>query len=165
MRKTLLILATCALPLALSAPAFAESPKMFLKKAIEGDNSEITVGQLAQQRAQSQDVKNFAATLVQDHQQAKQQAVALAQQMGVTPTEQTTPEAKDMMRKLESLNGEAFDRQFVMGMVKDHKKDIREFQQEAKGKGEVAQLAAQTLPTLQKHLDIAERLQQQMHGG
>jgi putative membrane protein len=44
-------------------------------------------------------------------------------------------------------------------MVEDHQKDIAEFKKEAgSGQGPVPQLAAQTLPTLEKHLRIAQSL-------
>ena len=43
-------------------------------------------------------------------------------------------------------------------MVADHKKDISEYKREsAKRNSLVADLATQTLPTLQKHLDAAEK--------
>jgi len=44
-------------------------------------------------------------------------------------------------------------------MVDDHKKDISDFKDEAKTGGKVvAKLAKQTLPTLEKHLKIAQSL-------
>jgi Domain of unknown function (DUF4142) len=46
-------------------------------------------------------------------------------------------------------------------MVKDHSKDVSEFQKEAKsGKDEsIKNFAAQTLPTLQNHLDQARQME------
>ena len=44
-------------------------------------------------------------------------------------------------------------------MVDDHKKDIKEFEKEAKSQNQqVATFAKDTLPTLHKHLDTAEAL-------
>jgi putative membrane protein len=44
-------------------------------------------------------------------------------------------------------------------MVEDHQKDIAEFKKEAgSGHGPAQQLATQTLPTLEKHLQIAKSL-------
>ena len=55
-----------------------------------------------------------------------------------------------------------FDREFVKHMVDDHKKHIKEFQQEAKkGNAAPARFANDVLPDLQKHLDTAPSLQGQ----
>jgi putative membrane protein len=43
-------------------------------------------------------------------------------------------------------------------MVKDHRKDIADFQKEARKGGPAGDLAKQTLPVLRKHLAMAERL-------
>jgi putative membrane protein len=52
-----------------------------------------------------------------------------------------------------------FDKEFTRVMVEDHQKDIAEFKNEAaNGHGPVQQLAAETLPTLEKHLQIAKSL-------
>lgn len=46
-------------------------------------------------------------------------------------------------------------------MVDDHKNDIKEFEAQAKGTDDVASFAKNTLPTLQKHLQIAQSLTSQ----
>jgi putative membrane protein len=57
------------------------------------------------------------------------------------------------------LSGNAFDKEFVRYMVKDHTKDIAMFQNEAKnGAGEASELAQKTVPVLQKHLETAQAL-------
>ena len=158
--KTVAI-AAGAISLLLAAPALAASAAGadFLKKAIKGDNSEIMLGQLAQQRGASAGTRAFGQTLVQDHTQAKEQASALAEKMGVTPPTTPMPEASHEAQKLQGLSGAAFDREFARYMVTDHRKDIGDFQRQAdKHDGAVSQLAHQTLPTLHKHLDMALKL-------
>jgi Domain of unknown function (DUF4142) len=46
-------------------------------------------------------------------------------------------------------------------MVTDHKKDIAEYEKEAKSKGPLAGFAKDTLPTLKHHLQTAETLTKQ----
>jgi len=70
----------------------SKADQAFLKDAVQGDLSEVKMGQLAQQKGQSQDVKQFGQMLQQDHGQHLQQAQQQAQQMGVTPP--TEPNAK-----------------------------------------------------------------------
>ena len=43
-------------------------------------------------------------------------------------------------------------------MVDDHTKDIKEFEEQAKGSGDVAAFAKQMLPILEKHLETAQSL-------
>ncbi len=131
----------------------------FLTDAIKGDNSEIQLGQLAQTKAASKGVKDFGQTLVTDHGKAKDQASTLAQQANMTVPTEMKPEAKSELQKLQGMSGAAFDKEFVSYMVQDHKKDIAKFQQEANGSAPVADMAKQQLPTLKKHLDIAQGLQ------
>jgi len=53
--------------LAAAAPAFAASDKAFLNKAMQGDNSEIQIGKLAEQKGASQGARDFGHMLVMDH--------------------------------------------------------------------------------------------------
>ena len=65
-----------------------------------------------------------------------------------------------MYDKMSKLSGTEFDRTFAREMVADHKKDVAEFKRESQKKNDpVADFAKQTLPTLQKHLDDAEKLE------
>jgi len=43
-------------------------------------------------------------------------------------------------------------------MITDHKKDIAEYEKEAKSKSPLSDFAKETLPTLEHHLQTAEAL-------
>jgi putative membrane protein len=60
--------------------------------------------------------------------------------------------------KLSKLSGADFDKEYMKQMVSDHKKDIKEFQSQAKsGKdADIKNFAQSTLPTLEDHLKQAE---------
>ena len=104
-------------------------------------------------------VRSFGQTLVTDHSKAKGEVTALARREGVPVTDQPMAEAQQEKTKLAGLHGSAFDHEFARYMVNDHQKDIAKFEAEAKqGKGPVADLARKQLPTLRKHLAIAQRL-------
>jgi putative membrane protein len=141
-----------------AASASAKSDKAFLKDAIQGNLGEVSLGQLAQKNGNSEGVRSFGQMLVQDHSASNQKATALAKKEGVTPPTEPKPEAKAEQDKLSKLSGDAFDKEFVNYMVKDHQKDIEEFEKQAKGSDEVASFAKDTLPTLQKHLQTAQSL-------
>lgn len=161
--KYLQIALGAALAIGMSAVAQAEPPappKAFVTDAIKGDNSEIMLGKMAQDRGASPDVREFGRTLVTDHTQAKEQMVAVANALAITPPDEPTQEAKQAQQMLSGLSGPAFDREFAQHMVEDHKKDIAKFKAEAGARnGPVSQLAEKQLPVLEKHLEMAESLQ------
>ena len=148
-----------ALIACVSTAALAKTEKEFINDAIKGDNSEIAMGQLAVRKSASDPVKVFGQTLIDDHSKAKTDASAVATKMGVSPPSEVSSDAQREMTRLQQLSGRDFDKEFIRVMVEDHQKDIAEFKNEAgSGHGPVQQLAAQTLPTLEKHLQIAQSL-------
>ncbi len=144
-----------------SAPMAGDHASQFLTDAMKGDNSEVRVGQLAAEKGSTQGVKDYGKMLADDHGAHLTKVTALAQKMGVPTTSETKPEADELYNKLQGLSGADFDREFVAGMVKDHKKDIAAYQAEADSNDapEVTGMAADTVPTLKKHLETAQSLQ------
>jgi putative membrane protein len=118
------------------------------------------MGQLAQKNGASDGVRSFGQMLAQDHTAANEKAMALAKALGVMPPTEPKPEAKKELDSLSKLNGKAFDEKFAKHMVADHKKDISEFEAQAKGNDDVATFAKNTLPTLHKHLQTAQSLKE-----
>jgi putative membrane protein len=143
-----------------AASAQAKSDSEFITDAIKGDNSEVMLGKIAEQKGSSESVKSFGRTLVKDHSKAKQQAAAVARKLGVDVPSDVNDEAAQEQKKLEGLSGSAFDKEFATYMIADHQKDISEFQEQAKaGQGDASKLAKKTLPTLRKHLKKAKSLE------
>ncbi len=141
------------------AQKLSKADQSFLKEAVQGDLAEVQMGQLAQQKGQGDDVKEFGQMLQQDHGKHLNDAQQVAQQYGLTPPTEPSAEAKKMHEKLSKMSGAQFDKAFAKDAVADHKKDIAKYQKEAKGKGPLAQFAEQTLPTLQKHLQTAQGIE------
>jgi putative membrane protein len=138
--------------------AVAAPGKAFVKKAMEGDNSEVSLGKLAEQRGSSTGVRDFGHMLQMDHSMHKDKLAALAPTVGAKPTDDMPLMAKMEHQKLEGLSGPAFDREFAKDMVKDHTNDIADYEKQARGHGPTADLARDTLPTLHKHLATAQHL-------
>jgi putative membrane protein len=145
--------------LLISGAALADTPRQFIRKAIEGDNSEIMLGKLAADQATTPGVKDFGRMLQDDHSKAKGEAVAVARRLGVRPSSATAPEARQERQKLSAMRGVDFDREFVRYMVEDHQKDVSDFKKEAdEHHSPTSELASRQLPTLQKHLETAQSL-------
>ena len=139
----------------------SRADEMFIKEAMEGDLAEVNMGKLAQEKAQSEGVKDFGKMLEQDHGEHSQKVQSKAQELGVTPPQEPNTTQKTMYDRLSKLSGAKFDNQFVKAMVTDHKKDIAKYEKEAKSKSPLADFAKETLPTLQHHLQTAEALEKQ----
>ena len=147
--------------LAIASPSAAASRgASFLKEAMQGDNSETTLGSIAAKRGGSTGVRDFGRMLSTDHSQGKAQAAAVARRLHVPVTNEMAPEAIAERAKLARLRGPAFDREFARYMVDDHHNDIAKFSAEASSRdpAAVVALAKQTLPVLRKHLATAESL-------
>jgi putative membrane protein len=132
----------------------------FIKKAAEGGLAEVELGQLAEQKATNPEVKKFAERMVADHTKANDQLKEVAQKQGMNLPQDL--DAKDKMTKtrLEKLAGERFDRAYMADMVRDHKKDVSEFQMESKNAQDpgLKNFVTETLPTLREHLKLAEQV-------
>ena len=96
------LLTAFALAALLAAPAQAERTSFFLLDAIKGENGEIANATLAQQRAASPAVRQFAETLVRDHTASRNKAIAAAQSAHVGIPRVMTPRAQQ--QKLPSGN-------------------------------------------------------------
>ncbi|MBV9288934.1 MAG: DUF4142 domain-containing protein [Hyphomicrobiales bacterium] len=144
----------------IACSASAKTDKEFVTDAIKGDNSEVALGQLAVTKGSNDQVRSFGQTLVDDHTKHRNEAAALATNLGVSPPDGMTAEAQQEEAKLQKLTGAEFDKEFGQFMVRDHEKDIVEFKKEASdGHGQVQQMASQSLPTLEKHLQMARGLE------
>ena len=152
----MMIFAGCLLS---TAALCASQDASFAKKAASGGMTEVAMGQLAESHGQSADVKSFGQRMVQDHGAANDKLKAAAAQENIQlPTRPDSTDQKAIDR-LSSLHGAAFDKAYAQTMVKDHRKDISEFKMEARrAKSPVQNFAQATLPTLQEHLQLAEKL-------
>lgn len=140
------------------------SDEKFAMEAAVGGMEEVQLGQLAAQKGASDEVRQFGQKMVDDHSKANQDLMQVASGKGWTlPTALDAKHQADV-QKLSALTGDAFDRAYVKMMVSDHKKDVGEFQKEsARGMdADVKSFATRTLPTLQEHLQMIQRINDKM---
>lgn len=134
--------------------------RQFLIQAMQGDLAEIALGELAQQKGQSDEVREYGEKLVQDHSQSLEEARQLAEAEGIEIPQEPSAEAQQMHEQMMQLSGEEFDRQFVQHMVEDHEKAIGLFETQAEGSDtDTAEYAEEALPVLEEHLQIAESIE------
>lgn len=138
----------------------------FAKKAAAGGMAEVEMGRLAQDKAESQDVKDFGKRMVDDHTQANDKLKNVASQENITLPSKMDAEDQQTYDRLSKLSGKPFEIAYMRDMVKDHTKDISEFQQEAKNgtDDKIKGFASDTLPTLQDHLKRAQQIRASQGG-
>jgi putative membrane protein len=138
----------------------------FAVDAYRANTEEITLGKLAAQKATDPSVQQFAQHMVQDHTKANQQLEQVISQKGATLPSTTTTSQERETDHLAKLSGTDFDKAYMEHMVKDHKKDVKEFQKAADNAKDpdLKAFAANTLPTLQEHLQMAENTEAALKG-
>jgi putative membrane protein len=139
----------------------ARADRKFIEKAAEGGMFEVEVAQLAASKASDPAVKDFANKLVQDHQQANNELVQLANAKHVELSAAPSRSQRRAIEKLGKMKGAEFDASFVKEVgLKDHEQDIKEFEK-ASEKVQDPELKAwvqKTLPHLREHLALAQKL-------
>ena len=136
----------------------------FAMEAAMGGMEEVEMGRLAAEKGASDEVRQFGQRMVDDHSKANQELMQIASSKGMTLPSALDPKHQADMQKISALSGEAFDKAYVKMMVKDHKKDVAEFQKESmRGTdAEIKGFATSTLPTLQEHLQMIQRIDTKM---
>lgn len=131
----------------------------FMMDAARGGMMEVQLGQTAQQKASSAAVKELGKKMEQDHTQAGNDLTVLAKAKNVSLPADVGSE-KAMLDKMSNLSGAAFDKAYIKSMVRDHKKDVKEFEREAADgmDSDVKAFAAKMLPAWREHLRMAEDL-------
>jgi putative membrane protein len=122
--------------------------KSFMMSAAKGGMMEVEGGKVAAQNAQNADVKKFGNRMVTDHTKANNELMSLAKEEGVSlPGAKSPPKWKS-------------DKDYMDMMVKDHQKDLAEFQAEAQNgtDANLKQFANKTSKVIAKHLQMAQEI-------
>jgi putative membrane protein len=169
-------------------PAIAQSsqPQNFLDRAIEMNHAEIQLGRLAIDKAQNEQVMEFAHMIVRDHTAALKKLEAEPDTTGAPSTTRRekpdarmenvdrsvlTPEHQRTLDRLSRMSGPQFDREFIDLMVRQHRSAVQMFEREASGTPQhdhntsgvdTADLAREMLPKLRNHLIQAEQIRKHL---
>ena len=110
------------------------------------------MGKLAEQKGQSEDVKSFGKRMVTDHSKANDELKSIAAKKSVK------------LASKEPTEIWSSDKAYMDMMVKDHEKDLAEFQDEANNGSDpdVKKFADDTAKMVQEHLDLAKQTQSKL---
>jgi putative membrane protein len=152
----------CTAGVSQNTTSASSSDKKFVHSALEGGNAEVKLGQLAAQKGNSEDVKQFGQKMVDDHTKLGDQMKHIAQQQGINVSDEIPAKDKALEAKLNSLSGDDFDKAYIKAMVQDHKKDLSEFKKEASSGNDtsIKDAASQGAQVISEHLQMAQQMAQ-----
>lgn len=134
--------------------------QQFMPDAIQAGLTEAEMGRLAKTNGQSDAVRQFGQRLVDDHQRANRQLLAVANRLGVTLPGEPDAAHQQHLTEMASLRGLEFDASFVRHIVIGEEALLGMMMKEAKyGQSrDLRDFAQNLIPTLEQHLRIATEL-------
>jgi putative membrane protein len=138
-----------------------DSVKDFFETAGSAGLFEIEAGKLAQAMGTSPEVKAFGEKMVTDHEKAAAELEKVADEKGAKLPAAMLKRHQKMLDDLKDEKpGKEFDNTFRRYMIASHKEAVSLFDESAKKSADkdVKAFAAKTLPILQHHGSMAERL-------
>jgi putative membrane protein len=134
----------------------------FVRTVLERDAGDLQLGQLAQQKSQSDDVKQLGQKIVASRTSFDSEFMPIAASFEVTQPKGPSKKDKQLIAKLQGLSGPQFDEEFIKAVAKAHRQDIKDFGIEAQtAQDPRVQLAAQQGGTgLTQQLQAIEQVAQ-----
>jgi putative membrane protein len=129
----------------------------FLTIAVEEQQVAIALGQLAAQRAENKQVKEYGSKMVEDHKKVRREAEQLASKHQVSLPTKLTPEDKQKVEELSRLSGHEFDRAYMNFTLHNHETALEEFQRhvDTMRYPDLREWFTSTLPVMKAHRDQA----------
>jgi putative membrane protein len=126
----------------------------FFMNASEAHKAEVDAGQVAIDKGTAQEVKDFGARMVSEHNTAMAELQTLATQKNASVAANIDLRHQALKLRLANYTGYTYDTAYINNQVKDHESVISMFQQyEANGKDQdLKNYATKNLPQLQDHL-------------
>jgi putative membrane protein len=150
-----------------SSANVSSGDRKFVEKAAVDGMAEVELGKLASSKATDPQVKQFAQRMVTDHSKANDELKSVAGGKGIQlPSAPDKKHQKDM-DEMSKKDAKKFDHEYMEMMVKEHKKDVSEFEKQSKSAKDpdIKAFASKTLPTLKDHLQMAQSTMSALKGG
>jgi putative membrane protein len=131
---------------------------------IVGDSTEVELARLAETRAASAEVREFARMLVTEHSAALATDLEMNrdEDLGRTPAanDNTLSRMMGVWNELNGLSGSAFDRAFLRHVAMKHQRSISAFRtlEPSARDDDLEKLLEERLPVLERHLNRAREI-------
>jgi len=140
--------------------ANVKSDNKFIREIAADNMLETELGQLAETKAQSSEVRQFAQRMVADHNKLQSDWMNMASRNGLTFKPSFGKNHRKKLQDLQKLSGKDFDRAYMTLMIQNHKDYVDYFQKEGRAakSAPVRDLVSADLPTLQQQWSMAKQL-------
>lgn len=149
-----------------SSAKLSSSEETLIKQLAEANLAEINAGKLAQDKAQSNEVKTFAKKMVDDHSKALDDLKQLAKSKGVTLPTEPNKQQMAMQEKLQGLSTEKFDKQYMKQAGERAQRQTHQLLKKAE-KAEDTDLknyASKTIVAVAGHQQMAKETERSLKG-
>jgi putative membrane protein len=132
----------------------------FVRAALQGGMAEVELGQLAEQKGASADVRQFGQKMVNDHTQLNNLMKQVAAKTQTREPKGISKKDKKLYARLSTLSGKQFDDAYIKVMLKDHKDDLDSFRREATDSQNPAiqQAASEGAQMISGHLQLIKSI-------
>jgi putative membrane protein len=132
-------------------------------------NSEIEQARLAQQKTENPQVRQFAAMMIDQHDQARQQESALSLGSEESPlSRKLQAKSEATLQELRTKQGDSFDRAYIQAQIEGHQEVLETIRNELRPNAQSSQLQVylqQLEPKVAQHLDHARQAQRGLQSG
>jgi putative membrane protein len=134
----------------------------FVSSIFESDAAQEQLGQLAQQKSQSEDVKQLAQRMADNRAKLDDQLKPLGDKLDVHKPSKPTKKLRQEIAKLETLSGPQFDEEYIRTVAKGNEKDVKDFNSEAQTAQDpnLQQAAKQDAAVLAEHQQAVDQVAQ-----
>jgi predicted outer membrane protein/sporulation protein YlmC with PRC-barrel domain len=148
-----------------SQPQLPQADQQFVEKAAIGNQFEIQAAQIALQKSGSDQVKQLAQRIMDDHEKAGDQLEQIVQDLGTQAPTELDQEHQQQIQALQDAPEDQFNEVYVPGQIRAHEETIQLFQKQAEqGQDQqLKQFAQETLPALEDHLEMAQSAAQELN--
>jgi putative membrane protein len=151
-----------------SSGTLNKTDQRILGDLAQANMDEVAAAQVAQQKSQNDQVKNFAQQMITDHGQALKDVQTLAQNKGVTLPSGPDSKQQKMDDKLNGLTGAAFDKAYLKRAGVDAHKKVHNMLARDQSRAtdpDLKALIAKMQPTVDQHLATVQQLANSSAGG
>lgn len=135
----------------------------FVESHLKDGAREVELGRLAQERATSPQVKEFAEKMVSAHSKAGEDLRAIARTENLD-VEIDREDLQDERERLARHSGAEFDREYMDKMVDEHEEALNDLERHADSDNpHLRQFAASNLPIVRQHLEEARQIRDQLN--
>lgn len=132
----------------------------FIVMAAQGNNAEIQMSRLALERANDENVRQYAQMMIEQHTMANQNLQPIAAEQGIDLPTTASSFDTAVLETLSQVPDEQFDQAYMNAQVNAHLKSAGVFRTGAQQveDADLRSYAARILPAVQQHLEMASQM-------